>query len=98
MRGGIPFRVIERKYTEGTNSRSHAYNTLSVLYIEGEAWQEPLQEKQGYTVNIPRLLCMLLIHPLQRVSYLLCPPLRLYGLQPGPSERTSFTDVGGTHG
>ena len=42
QRGGeIPFRVIRRKYTEGTNSRSHAYNTLSVLYIEGEAWQEP---------------------------------------------------------
>ena len=48
--GEIPFRVIGRKYTEGTYSRSHAYNTLSVLYIEGEAWQEPLQEKQGYTV------------------------------------------------
>ena len=48
--GGIPFRVIGRKYTEGTNSQPHAYNTLSVLYIEGEAWQEPLQEKQGYTV------------------------------------------------
>ena len=26
--GGIAFRVIGRKYTEGTNSRSHAYNTL----------------------------------------------------------------------
>ena len=49
-RGEIPFHVIGRKYTEGTNSRPHAYNTLSVLYIEGEAWQEPLQEKQGYTV------------------------------------------------
>ena len=43
--GGIPFRVIGRKYTEGTNSRPHVYNTLSALYIEGEAWQEPLQEK-----------------------------------------------------
>ena len=46
----IPFRLIGRKYTEGANSRPHAYNTLSVLHIEGEAWQEPLQEKQGYTV------------------------------------------------
>ena len=44
--GGIPFHVIGRKYTEGTNSRPHAYNTLSVLYIEGEAWQEPLQENR----------------------------------------------------
>ena len=40
----------KEKYREGTNSRPHAYNTLSVLYIEGEAWQEPLQEKQGYKV------------------------------------------------
>ena len=31
--GGIPFQVIGRKYTEGTNFRPHAYNTLSVLYI-----------------------------------------------------------------
>ena len=48
--GGIPFHVIGRQHTEGTNSWPHAYNTVSVLYIEGEAWQEPLQEKQGYTV------------------------------------------------
>ena len=29
-RGEIPFHVIGRKYTEGTNSRPHVYNTLSV--------------------------------------------------------------------
>ena len=39
--GEIPFQVIERKYTEGTDSRPHAYNTLVYMYIEGEAWQEP---------------------------------------------------------
>ena len=33
--GGIPFRVIGRKYTEGTNSRPHAYNTLSVYVHRG---------------------------------------------------------------
>ena len=42
--GEIPFHVIGRKYTEGTNSQSHVYNTPNYVYIEGEAWQEPLQE------------------------------------------------------
>ena len=33
--GGIPFHVIGRKYTEGTNSQPHVYNnTLVYLYIE----------------------------------------------------------------
>ena len=49
-RGEIPFHVIGRKYTEGT-TLGHMRTTLQVyMYIEGEAWQEPLQEKQGYTV------------------------------------------------
>ena len=40
----IPFHLIGKKYTEGTNSWPHAYNNLVYMYIEGEAWQEPLQE------------------------------------------------------
>ena len=42
--GEIPFHVFGRKYTESTDSRPHAYNTLVYMYIEGEAWQGPLQE------------------------------------------------------
>ena len=44
--------------------------------------------------NVPPLLCRHLCYPPQTVRYLLCPPLRLYGLQPGTSKRTSFT-IGG---
>ena len=48
--GEIPFRVIGRKYTEGTNSQPHAYNALSVPYIEGEAWQDPTSYLKGWSL------------------------------------------------
>ena len=33
--GEIPFHVIGRKYTEGTNSRTHAYSTPNVRVHRG---------------------------------------------------------------
>ena len=40
------WKEIYRGYKLSATCVQHS----SVLYIEGEAWQEPLQEKQGYTV------------------------------------------------
>lgn len=74
----------------GNNVDSNVENILSVLTIFSEdamhnAVQGPMQ------TNIPPLLCRRLGHPPQTVHYLLCQPLRLYVLQPGTPEWTSFT-------
>ena len=70
-KGEIPFHIIGRKYTEGPNSRTHAYNTPNVRVHRGRGMARTLTRKQGLHYLKMYIICSLVPRP-PRPAFVAC--------------------------